>query len=144
MLKRTGFSRKLPERQPLPAPRPVRQVAPTVFALVGQPKENPVRSEAYRRLVAQLPCANCAIEGLSQAAHPPPTGKGIKEDDRMCFPLCCATPGVSGCHFNFDQGKLMTRAMMRQLAAEWAADTRDTIEGNGMWPKGLAKYVEPQ
>lgn len=106
------------------------------------PKENAVRSEPYRRLVALLDCAYCGIGDLSQAAHPPPTGKGMKEDDRECIPLCSTRPGAVGCHFLFDQMKLMSRTRMRVWAAAVAADTRELIAGNGMWPKGLPRYKE--
>ena len=41
-------------------------------------KDAPVRSEAYRRAVASLPCINCGIQGYSQAAHLPPEAKGMK------------------------------------------------------------------
>ena len=42
------------------------------------PKAAPVRSEAYRRAVASLPCIACGIQGYSQAAHLPPEAKGMK------------------------------------------------------------------
>lgn len=102
-------------------------------------KDHPVRSESYRRLVAMLPCANCGISELSQAAHPPPTGKGIKEDDRECFPLCCDRPGERGCHSLFDQYKLFTPETTRCYAKWWGAETREIIDGNGMWPADLPR-----
>ena len=40
------------------------------------PKAAPVRSEAYRRAVATLPCAICGVHGYSQAAHGS-EGKGM-------------------------------------------------------------------
>lgn len=139
---RTEFKRQAVERRPLPAPCPVRRVAPTIFTdlVQSQPKEDAIYSEPYRRLVAMLPCANCEIEGLSQAAHPPPTGKGRKEDDRLCFPMCSTRPGVIGCHVLFDQYKLMPKSMMGEFAANSAKETRDTIEGNGQWPAKLPIY----
>ena len=140
MLRRTSFKHPArPERKPMAWPSPISGGRVAVFTelVLASPKEDPIRSEPYRRLVAMLPCANCGIEDQSQAAHPPPTGKGIKEDDRMCFPMCCTRPGTLGCHALFDQYKLMPKASMRKFAADCAADTRDTIEGNGMWPKNL-------
>jgi len=101
------------------------------------PKANPVRSEAYRRLVAALPCINCGVWMYSQAAHPPPTGKGIKESDLDCFPLCCARPDITGCHADFDQYRLVPKSDMRSLAGHWAEETRQTISNNGDMPKGL-------
>lgn len=101
------------------------------------PKANPIRSEAYRRLVAALPCIFCGIDGHSQAAHPPPTGKGIKQSDLDCFPLCCARPGLIGCHANFDQYMLYSGDETRTMAQHWAEQTRQTITNNGDMPKGL-------
>jgi len=92
--------------------------------MTAYPKSNPVRSESYRRKVAALPCVHCGIEGYSQAAHPPPTGKGIKESDDLCFPLCCTRPGVTGCHVDYDQGRLMDRDDMRVMADIWARETQ--------------------
>lgn len=103
-------------------------------------KERPVRSEAYRRLVAARPCKGCGIQGYSQAAHPPPTGKGIKESDMECFPLCCTRPGNLGCHCAFDQYFLVPPDQMRERAAKWAAETRAEIEADGDWPKGLPRF----
>jgi len=142
MLTSRPFKQAKPERKALPFPSPISGgIAAQVGDMVAaRPKENPLRSEPYRRLVAMLPCAKCDIADFSQAAHPPPTGKGIKEDDRMCFPLCCTRPGEPGCHWLFDNYKLMPQAEMRVYAYICAIDTRETIEENGMWPDGLPKY----
>lgn len=102
-------------------------------------KQTLVRSEPYRRLVAALPCAHCHIEGYSQAAHPPPTGKGSKESDLTCFPLCCTRPDVPGCHFEFDQYRLLPKSDMRPTASYWAQDTQRQIIRDGTWPKNLPK-----
>lgn len=132
------------ERQPMAWPSPVRGGVsiPCSTVLRANPKQNAIESEPYRRLVAVLPCAYCGIAELSQAAHPPPTGKGIKEDDRECFPMCCTRPGIPGCHVLFDQMKLMPRSAMRDFAARAGADTRDTIDGNGQWPNNLQRMDE--
>lgn len=107
------------------------------------PKEDALTSEAYRRLVAALPCKVCGIAGISQAAHPN-TGKGagLKTDDRECFPLCCDQPGRVGCHPKFDQGALFTKAVRRELEPAWGADTRRTIKAAGLWPKGVPEWSE--
>ena len=99
-------------------------------------KEQIVRSEEYRRLVASLPCSYCRIEGYSQAAHPPPTAKSRKECDLQTFPLCATRPGVTGCHVEFDQMRLIQRAAMRTQAEELAAKTRSAIRHIG-WPKNV-------
>jgi hypothetical protein len=141
-MKRSGFKRpaRIPQ-QPAPL-RPVRTVAPTVISsdVVARPKEDSVYSEPYRRLVAAMSCSACGIEGYSQAAHPPPTGKGRKEDDRTTFALCCDRPMVVGCHKQFDNYQLVPADKMRAQAAKWGADTRAEIYHAGNWPVGLPAF----
>lgn len=106
-------------------------------------KQGAVVSEAYRRLVAALPCKVCGIAGISQAAHPNTNkGAGLKTDDRECFPLCCDQPGRVGCHPKFDQGALFTKAVRRELEPVWGADTRRAIKAAGTWPKNLPEWSE--
>lgn len=106
-------------------------------------KDAPVRSEAYRRAVASLPCINCGIPGHSQCAHSNRgKGAGIKASDLDSFPLCTVHPGadgrlVQGCHENFDQGALFTKAVRRELEPVWAADTRRKIQAMGLVPASL-------
>jgi hypothetical protein len=113
--------------------------------VIGSPisKEEPMRSEGYRRLVATLPCKVCGIVGYSQAAHPN-TGKGsgFKTDDRLCFPLCGPRPSEAGCHSKFDQHALFSKAVRRELEPVWGADTRRQITAAGTWPKNLPKWKE--
>lgn len=142
VLRRTPFARK-PYSPPPAAPlRPLERPVNVARISANDPgpavaKENPLRCEEYRRLVVQGACSNCQIVGYSQAAHPPPTGKGIKEDDRECFPLCCARPGIPGCHWLFDNYKLIQTGLMREQAALWGADTRERITASGLWPENL-------
>ena len=113
---------------------------------VPLPKDRPARSEEYRRLVAALPCAYCKRTGYSQAAHPnglsAGKGRGIKADDRLCFPLCCDgyAKDARGCHWLFDNYRLIERAHRDEWAAQMAAQTRAKIERDGKWPKRLAKW----
>ena len=106
-------------------------------------KSAPVRSEAYRRAVASLPCKVCGIEGHSQAAHPN-TGKGagLKTDDRLCFPRCADRPGVQGCHPKFDQGAMFDRDSRRLFEIDWGIDTRCTVDNLGLWPANLPRWIE--
>ena len=102
------------------------------------PKAAPVRSEAYRRAVATLPCAICGVPGYSQAAHANQgKGMGMKAFDLTCFPACGPRPGIQGCHAALDQGALFSKAVRRELEPVWAADTRRKIQAMGLWPKGL-------
>ena len=97
--------------------------------MTAYPKTRPVRDEAYRRLVAALPCVSCGAHGRSQAAHGPSLGRGIKASDMECFPLCADGPGRVGCHSRFDQYRLADRAERPSLAQRWAEQTRLQIKG---------------
>ena len=104
-MKRSGFAPHLPRREATQStytPRPRMPAAARddgkARLVVQRPKESPVRSDEYLRLVAAMPCAMCGIEGYSQAAHADEgKGMGIKSDDRTCFPLCAPRPGIPGC-----------------------------------------------
>ena len=106
------------------------------------PKEpERIEHEGYRRLVAQLPCVRCHIEGWSQCAHPNSNKtKGRKADDRECFPLCCDRPGVNGCHPLFDQYKLGPRDWSATFEELWGEWTRAMIDGLDLWPKNLPRW----
>ena len=144
-----SFNRRPPARvrvYPKPIPEHLRRNA-TMVSLNNKisaviEKSALVRSEAYRRAVASLPCKVCGIEGHSQAAHPN-TGKGagMKTDDRLCFPLCADRLGVQGCHSKFDQGAMFDRDSRRMLEVDWGVDTRCAITNMGMWPKNLEKFT---
>jgi hypothetical protein len=108
---------------------------------VARPKENVVQSEPYRRLVAAMPCRNCGVQGHSQAAHEPPSGKAIKQDDRGCFALCCTRAGgIEGCHPRFDRYELFNHAKTHRMAKQWGAETRAEILDAGLWPKKVTKW----
>lgn len=142
-LKRTAFARKAPqpwvrpERPPQPLYRLARPCPQARISQEASPVRKTVRveSEAYRRLVAALPCAHCGIQGYSQAAHPN-TGKakGAKADDRLCFPLCADRPGVVGCHFRFDQHQLFPREQRAGVEQQWARKTAEAIGITGVEP----------
>jgi hypothetical protein len=104
------------------------------------PKDKPVRSEAYRRAVASLPCAICGIEGHSQCAHSN-AGKGMgqKSDDRNSFALCGPRPGEAGCHARFDQGALFTKEERRAFEKFAATFTQKLIVSRGLWPANLPR-----
>ena len=106
-------------------------------------KDNPVRSQQYRRAVASLPCINCGVPGHSQCAHSNSgKGAGIKASDLDSFPLCTVHPGadgrlVQGCHERFDQGALFSKLVRRDLEPSWIADTQRKIYSMGLWPQKL-------
>jgi hypothetical protein len=122
-MKRSAFRPKWtpPERQPLVVPDQPPEVRGVITAsaqtAVVVPKDEPLRSEPYRKWVASLACFSCGLKGHSQAAHSNSPihgkGKGLKADDRYLFPLCCAMPGRMGCHERHDLGVDMTREERR-------------------------------
>ena len=108
--RRAGVS---PETPVAPAP-PVKRLArpanyaPATGHATAVKKDAPARSEAYRRIVAAMPCIHCGIAGYSQHAHANEgKGMGIKTDERAGFPLCAPRPGIEGCHAAFDQYRLL-------------------------------------
>lgn len=150
-MKRTGFKPRAPQREardpdrlrtmPTVTPGAFRAPQPVATTPVVQvPKDAPVRSEAYRRAVASLPCAYCGIEGYSQHAHEN-DGKGarLKVDDRRAMPLCCSRPGIEGCHVAFDQYRLVPggRDAHADLGRALAEQTRSRLNALGLWPAGL-------
>ena len=143
-MKRSGFKRpQRPERAPI-VHQPL--AAPVVYAVItdqpaAAPKDESVRSPAYRRAVAALPCVICKTPGYSQAAHAN-TGKGmgIKACDLTLFPACADRSGVVGCHTKLDQVAMFPKAVRRELEPVWAADTQRKIQAMGLWPKTLPKW----
>lgn len=152
-MKRTAFSRKLPPSRPatqwggdsLPGPRsPALRIDDgCARAVVSIPKLKALRSEAYRRLVAAMPCMNCRLNDGSQAAHPNTNkAKGLKADDRLCFPLCAVRFNAPGCHYLFDQYELYPRAECAAIADAWGKATRAAIVAAGAWPARLPRWQE--
>ena len=149
-MKRTGFKARAPRREArdpdrvrsMPtvtpgafrAPKPVASVPVTPIA-----KDNPVRSEAYRRAVASLPCIACGIQGHSQAAHLPPEAKGLKQSDLLSFPLCCTRVGIPGCHRDYDQYRMYPKHAAMTVGRAWAADTQRKILAMALWPDSLPR-----
>ena len=151
-MRRTAFKPRAPQwaqRDPdrlrsVPAvvPGAFRAPEPVASAPAAQvAKAAPVRSEAYRRLVASLPCIACGIHGYSQAAHLPPEAKGMKQSDLLTFPLCCTRVGIPGCHQDYDQYRLFPRDAAMAAGRAWAADTQRRIQAMGMWPVNLPTSI---
>lgn len=132
-MKRTAFKRAMPapraQTQCTYEPRPraaAVAVAGPARAVISLPKKPPVRDEAYRRLVAALPCAHCGRPGPSQCAHGDAgKGVGIKACDLTCFPLCADRPGRQGCHSQF--GRWLGKELRRTLEKKYAEQTRKAL-----------------
>ena len=95
-------------------------------------KARPVRSPAYRRWVASLPCGLCGVEGFSQAAHQN-QGKGLsmKVCDLLTFPACAPHWGMPGCHWQIDTSFQMTREQRREIELTQVAATQDKARAAG-------------
>ena len=129
----------LKRRQPKPAkqidytPRPrefvLRKPDGKDRATVPVPKLNYARDEAYRRLVAALPCAHCGKSAPSQVAHADSAGKGmaLKPSDYDVMPLCAPTPGRPGCHWLIGTSGMFTKGQRRALEAGYVLKTRQTL-----------------
>ena len=151
-MKRSGFKRQMrPKSEPnADRVRSMPTVTPGAFR-VPEPVNNapaarveksaPVRSEAYRRLVASLPCIACGIQGYSQAAHLPPEAKGMKQSDLLTFPLCCTRVGIPGCHQDYDQYRLFPRDAAMAVGRAWVADTQRRLLAMGLVPTFLIESI---
>lgn len=109
---------------------------------LAHPKDDLVRSEAYRKLVAMGACENCKVSGHSQAAHLPPEGKAIKVSDLLTFALCTVRPDgaggmYEGCHSQFDQYRLFPKEVAEKKARGWIRATQKRIHASGRWPKNV-------
>ncbi len=86
-----------------------------------------MNSEQHRRNVAALPCAECGLEGFSQAAHANNSefgkGRGMKSNDFATFPLCCTRPGIVGCLVAHDQYIGVTREQAQEREREYIIKT---------------------
>lgn len=136
---------KPPRTYPQPVPESQRRgVYASSDAAPSIAKSEPVRSEAYRRLVAAKPCIYCGRIGHSQHAHTNAgKAKGMKNDDRDAMPLCADAPGRIGCHRRFDTYELfLDRSEHRIKGAQWAAETRQSIVDSGYWPANLPRWTE--
>ena len=155
-MKRTSFARRAAGAASTPATtredrlasragRAMAEVVPTASSIASIStacapvlKATVVRSDAYTRVVASLPCISCGIPCISQCAHAN-TGKGMgtKVCDLRSFPLCADQPGRQGCHSRFDQHALFPKLARRAIEEVWIADTQRRILAMGLWPKGV-------
>ena len=138
-MRRTGWRRRAGVSSATPVTRLARPAnyAPATGHATALKKDAPARSEAYRRIVAAMPCIHCGIQGYSQAAHLPPEAKGMKQSDLLTFPLCCTRVGIPGCHQDYDQYRHFPREAAMTVGRAWAADTQRRIHAMGIWPKAL-------
>lgn len=114
-------------------------------AFQPRPKSETWRSEAYRRLVASMPCAHCGIGGFSNACHADQgKGMGTKSDDRTCWPGCVDRPGRSGCHSLIGARGMFTREQRRIIEAKHAAATRERIKADGLWRKEWPEWSDSE
>lgn len=122
------------EGDAMPTSRPTVVCVSALDLVAVQPiaKEEPLRSESYRRYVASYPCFACGIEGFSQCAHPNyGKGLGLKTSDADTFPLCGPHNGLIGCHQQHDLCIDMTRAMRREAEVKYTARMQWLAKADG-------------
>jgi hypothetical protein len=135
----TPVKRVKPVAKPLE--RPVRYAAPSNEPVFAQPKEGVIEHEGYKRLVRQLPCAHCGIEGYTQFCHSDEgKGIGIKTDCRRGWPGCGPHGASPGCHYLIGSTGTFTREERRALEDRYAAGARARINAAGLWPAALPQY----
>ena len=142
-MKRGGFKPKVPARpdrpdrsaefasfqMPKPRAATIRIIDGKARMVVPVPKHPPVRDEAYRRLVAAMPCDHCQRPPPSQCAHADEgKGMGMKSDDDGCFPLCADSPGRVGCHTLIGSRGMFAKEQRRYLEQKYAQQTRDKLK----------------
>lgn len=131
-MRRSGFSRPVPERRPVVLTRiaPERRrgvMAPAGGAVVAVPKPQTYRSEKHLARVRKLPCVDCGRIGATQASHTNQMkGMAIKAPDSHLMALCVE------CHARLDQGGKMTRDERRAYEWEMVARTYIALMERGM------------
>lgn len=92
-------------------------------------KSAPLRLRKHLMVVASLPCANCGMEGFTQAAHTN-FGKGmaIKACDSQTFPLCIY------CHAWLDHSGSLSKEERRITEARFVLKTRELLLRRCLWP----------
>jgi hypothetical protein len=105
------------------------------------PKHDYIRSKKLLKLVASLPCQNCGIDHMVQAAHTNwggGKGRGVKANDNLVAALCLS------CHYEIDQGKNLSRQERQDL---WQNAHKKTVEAlllAGLWPDNVPVPVAIQ
>lgn len=104
-------------------------------------KNAPIQHERYMRLVRELPCGFCGVEGYTQFCHGD-QGKGmaIKADVRTGWPGCGPRTGVPGCHHLIGTAGTFDKDERRQVEELLARRTRDRIHQLGLWPANLPRW----
>lgn len=108
------------------------------------PKDEPLRSETYRRLVASLPCVGCGRAAPSQHCHLNlGKGAGMKTDDRLAWAGCADLPGVLGCHSRLDQHST-DKTVRRRLEARRVLRTINHLLDTKRWPASVPQLSAEQ
>jgi hypothetical protein len=142
-MRRTGFAKRVYQPAPSPPLKPIEGQRGVIVkagdAVNASPKAVILRSEAYRRWVAELPCICCGIEGYSNCSHSNLAehgkGKSMKASDENSFALCVAHGGHQGCHALFDAGLDYTKDERNALCVLWVELTQAKAKAAG-WKFG--------
>ena len=100
-------------------------------------KSRPLRSRKHLMTVASMSCAQCGMEGFTQAAHAN-FGKGmaIKACDSQTFPLC------THCHTWLDQSGEMNKEARRNFEASMVCKTRELLIRRCLWPEQVEEAFQ--
>ena len=97
-------------------------------------KHQYIRSKKLLKLVSELPCQHCKLEGSTQAAHTNwggGKGRGIKADDNLVAALC------QSCHAEIDQGNKLSKEDRQLMWHNAHVKTVQAIKMKGNWPNGI-------
>ena len=123
----------------LPTPRTAALLDTSAVSRLVVPLPKPLflRSKKYLRWTATLPCANCGIEGYSNACHADEgKGMGMKACDSTVWPGCVTRYGRVGCHDIFGASGLIGKTERRSRERSFGRETRAKAKAVGMYPKG--------
>lgn len=85
------------------------------------------RSPALLAAVRMLPCMSCGRELRTQPAHSNQLrfgkARSLKASDAAVMALCCAQPGLNGCHEQHDQGGRLTKQQWWNFEYQMIAKT---------------------
>lgn len=103
---------------------------------VPVPKPESLQHQGYINLVRGMACIRCKKPPRSQFCHSDEgKGTGTKSDCRLGW------PGCADCHFAIGTARIYTKAVRRELEAEYARRTRAAIREAGLWPKRLPPWL---
>jgi len=102
-------------------------------------KHNYIRSKKLLKLVSELSCQHCGIDGQTQAAHTNwggGKGRGIKADDNLIAALC------QSCHAEIDQGNKLSKQDRQLMWTNAHIKTVHILNKAGKWPNDVPLPIQ--